>query len=131
MCVGVCLCMCVKTQIMNYLLSRSLFDDKLAKSVKVLTAASVQRRYQEAKKGAKRDIDVDARLWVLKKEETESFIKVRPIDGFSEINSSFSEKNMSKSENNDTKERKVKKRKEKESIESVCAKHPHRHHTRM
>ena len=44
------------TQIMNYLLSRSLFDETLAKSVKVLTAASIQRRYQEAKKGSKRDI---------------------------------------------------------------------------
>lgn len=97
-------------QIMNYLLSRSLFDETLAKSVKVLTAASVQRRYQEAKKGAKRDIDVDERLWVLKKEETKGFIKVHPFEGFSDIKISFSEKNTDKSENNGIKKRKEKKR---------------------
>ncbi|MDE5564440.1 MAG: DUF4373 domain-containing protein, partial [Oscillospiraceae bacterium] len=100
-------------QIMNYLLSRSLFDNTLAKSVKVLTAASVQHRYQEAKKGSKRDIEVDARLWVLKKEETESFIKMRPVNDFSSINDCFSEKNLNKSENNS--QSKVKKSKEDES----------------
>lgn len=68
-------------QIMNYLLSRSLFDDTLAKSVKVLTAKSVQLRYQEAvrKRAAKRSsecIEVEEKFWVLKKEDTESFIKV-------------------------------------------------------
>lgn len=54
-------------QIINYLLSRSLFDDTLAKSVKVLTAASIQRRYQEAKntrKSTQPDIDVEAKFWV-------------------------------------------------------------------
>ena len=74
------------TQIMNYLLSRSLFDETLAKSVKVLTAASIQRRYQEAKKGSKRDIVVERDYWLLQKDETNSFIKFYPFEDNSENN---------------------------------------------
>lgn len=103
-------------QIMNYLLSRSLFNDKLAKSVKVLTAESIQRRYQEAKKGGKTDIEVEAKFWVLQKEDTLDFIKVRPLKCFSEINHSFSEKNSDYSENNNTKKSKEKESKENKSI---------------
>ena len=105
-------------QILSYLFSRSLLvvkESKLAVPVKIITAASVQRRYQAAKKGAKRDIDVAAEFWVLEKEETESFIKVRPENGFSGNNESFSGKYENKSRNNDTKESKVKESKEKES----------------
>lgn len=107
------------TQILNYLFSRSLLqviESKLAVPVKVITASSVQRRYQEAKKGAKRDIDVEPEFWVLKAEETESFIKVRPLLDCSEKNHSKSEKNYNKSEKNDIKERKENKSKGKESI---------------
>lgn len=111
-------------QIMNYLLSRSLFDDTLAKSVKVLTAASVQRRYQEAKKYCKTDIEVEDKFWVLKKEETLSFIKMRPADGFSKNNLHFSEKNPDNSEINDTKESKGNKSKVKESISDKADKPP-------
>lgn len=100
-------------QIVNYLFSRSLlFNDILAKSVKVLTAASIQRRYQEAKKGGKRDIEVDGKLWVLKNEETLGCIRVRSKKVNSEINASFSGKNGNKSENYDTKESKVKESKD-------------------
>lgn len=106
------------TQIMNYLFSRSLLqllESKLAIPVKVLTAASIQRRYQSAKKGGKKDIEVEAEFWVLNENETESFIKVHSVLGFSENNDSFSEKNTDKSENYDSKESKVKKSKEKYS----------------
>ena len=106
------------TQIMNYLFSRSLLvliESTLAVPVKAITAASVQRRFQAAKKGAKRDIDVAAEFWVLKENETESFIKVHPFGGNSENNINKSEKNPDKSEKNYTKESKVKKSKEKES----------------
>lgn len=103
-------------QIMNYLLSRSLFNDKLAKSVKVLTAESIQRRYQEAKKGGKTDIEVEAKFWVLPLEDTLDFVKVRPLKGFSEINLGFSEKNSDDSENNNTKKSKEKESKENKSI---------------
>lgn len=105
------------TQIMNYLFSRSLLvtiESTLAVPVKVITAASVQRRYQAAKKGAKRDVDVAAEFWVLKENETESFIKVRPVNGNSEKNDNKSGKNILNSEKNYTKESKGKKSKEKE-----------------
>ena len=106
-------------QIIDFLLSRSLFDDTLAKSDKVLTAASVQRRYQEAKKGSKREFEVEAGYWLLKAEETYSCIKVCQNQSFSENNYSFSEKNPSKSEKNSVKESKVNKSKVKESILSA------------
>lgn len=109
-------------QIMNYLFSRSLLvmiESKLAVPVKVITAKSVQLRYQEAKKGAKRDIYVDERIWLLKKEETEPFIKMHPSENNSGKNYSYSEKNDSKSEKNHTKESKVKESKVKES--KVCS----------
>ena len=116
------------TQILNYLFSRSLLrviESKLAVPVKVITAESVQRRYQAAKKGAKRDIEVAAEFWVLKKDETESFIKVRPVNGFSENNASNSEKNFDKSEKKCIKESKVKESKEKESKEEETASPSH------
>lgn len=105
------------TQIMNYLLSRSLFNDTLAKSVKVLTAASIQRRYQEAKKGGKRDVEVEAEFWVLKKDETLSFIKVRHAGDNSRNKHSFSGNYSGFSENNGIKKSKVNKSKENESKE--------------
>ncbi len=105
-------------QILNFLLSRSLFDGKLAKSDKVLTAKSVQRRFQEAKKGLKRDVEVEAEYWLLDESETLSFIKVRPSNNKSEINGSKSEKNGSKSGINSTKESKEKKSKVNESKEN-------------
>lgn len=98
-------------QIIAYLFSRSLLNGTLAESVKVITAASIQRRYQEAKKGVKRDIVVRAEYWLLSPEETLSHIKVRPREGFSEKNGSNSENNGSNSENNGTKESKVNKSK--------------------
>ena len=106
------------TQILNHLFSRSLLvviESKLAVPVKIITAASVQRRYQAAKKGAKRDVDVAAEFWVLKENETESFIKVRPVNGNSRKNDNKSEKNILNSEKNYTKESKVKESKVKES----------------
>lgn len=112
------------TQILNYLFSRSLLvliESKLAVPVKVVTAVSVQRRFQAAKRGAKRDVDVAAEFWVLKENETESFIKVRSVDSFSRNNSGFSEKNADKSRKKYTKESKVKESKEKESKEEETA----------
>jgi hypothetical protein len=107
-------------QIVAFLLSRSLLqrlDNKLAKSDTAVSAKSIQRRYQEAKKGAKRDVSVEAERWLLEKSETLSFIKVYPKNGFSEKNGSKSEKNPDKSEINSTKERKEKERKVKDRKE--------------
>lgn len=99
-------------QILKYLFSRSLLceikDSTLAKSVTIVTATSIQRRYQEAKRGAKRDVVVEAKYWVLEKSETLSFIKVHPNKNKSEINNDKSEKNINKSTIYNTKESKVK-----------------------
>ncbi len=109
-------------QIVGYLLSRSLITEiKLAESVKVLTAESVQRRYQEAKANSRRDIYVTAEFWVLEKEETLSFIKVRPFSDFNRKNGSFYRKNPSFYRKNSTKESKVKKSKVKERKEGETA----------
>lgn len=99
-------------QILKYLFSRSLLceikDSTLAKSVTIITAKSIQRRFQEAKRGAKRDVTVEAKYWLLKKDETLSFIKVHPENSLSEKNISKSEKNYDKSKIYCTKESKVK-----------------------
>ncbi|NOW92359.1 DnaD/phage-associated family protein [Clostridium beijerinckii] len=103
-------------QIMNFLLERSLFDDTLFKSDKVLTSIGIQRRFQEAIKSraSKRAVEI-TKFWLLEKNETQSFIKVNPNPNKSENNSNKSENNSSKSEINDTKKSKVNKNKVKES----------------
>lgn len=102
-------------QIMKFFCKRSLFDDTLFTADTVLTAKSIQRRYQEARKGSKRDIFVEAKLWLLEKVETLGFIKVRPVSDFSQKNNDFSEKNSDYSGNYSTKESKENKSKGKES----------------
>ena len=63
-------------QVLNFLLKRSLFNDKLFSSDKVLTSAGIQRRWQLAKKEAARKTPIEVgRYWLLSKEETEPFIK--------------------------------------------------------
>lgn len=63
-------------QVLNFLLKRSLFNDKLFSSDKVLTSAGIQRRWQLAKKEAARKTPVKVgRYWLLSEEETEPFIK--------------------------------------------------------
>src|SRR5471030_1574752 len=103
-------------QIMNFLLERSLFNDTLFKSDKVLTSIGIQRRFQEAIKtrASKRTVEID-KFWLLEKNETQSFIKVNLDNSKSEINSNKSENNSSKSEINDTKKSKVNKTKVNES----------------
>lgn len=98
-------------QVLNYLLKRSLFDNTLFRSVKVLTSAGIQERFQLAVKSRalKNPVQVREDLWLLKKEETEPFIKVNPFLNKSKNNESFSENNSNKSENNATKESKVNK----------------------
>lgn len=102
-------------QLMKFFCRRSLFDDKLFTADTILTAKSIQRRYQEARKGSKREIFVDNKSWLLESFETLGFIKVRPCEDFSEKNPCFSEKNPSNSRKNSTKESKVKESKVKES----------------
>lgn len=100
-------------QIINFFCKRSLFDNTLFTTDKVLTSAGIQKRYQEmVKSRAKKNmVTVSAKFWLLKKEETQSFIKVHPNLDNSEKNNGYSKKNSFKSENNTTKESKVKKSK--------------------
>ena len=103
-------------QIMTYLFSRSLLT-KLTKvstlviPVTIITSHGIQRRFQQAVKARaqKTPIAVEEAFWLLKKTETESFIKITHQGGFSENNPSFSKKNPSNSENNAIKESKVNK----------------------
>ncbi|RKJ46532.1 DUF4373 domain-containing protein [bacterium 1XD8-76] len=99
-------------QVLTYLVSRSLLTMRtLAGSVTVITSPGIQKRYQEAKKGCKRQIEVDPDIWLLNENETESCIKVMNNDSNSEKNQSNSEKNQSNSEKNHIKENKEKKSK--------------------
>lgn len=102
-------------QVMKYLVSRSLLTmSTLANSVTIITSPGIQRRYQEAKRGLKRQTEVDEEIWLLSESETLSCIKVTKNPNNSEKNPSFSEKNESNSEKNHTKENKGKEIKEKE-----------------
>ena len=102
-------------QVLAYLASRSLLTvSKLANSVTVITSPGIQKRYQEAKKGCKRQIEVDAEIWLLSKEETASCIKVTQNTSNSEKKPSNSEKKPSNSEKNTIKESKVNKSKVKQ-----------------
>lgn len=110
-------------QIISFLLSRSLLTeikgDKLAKSDTVLTAASVQRRYQEAVKGLRRDVCVKAEYWLLEPEDTLSIIKTCSENNKSGKNEGKYSKNGSKSGKNPTNKIKENKIKEKENNLSV------------
>lgn len=104
-------------QIMNFLLGRSLFNDTLFRSDKVLTSRGIQLRYQEAVKtrASKNPITVNEKFWLLNEKETKGFIKVRHSENYSEKNADYSEKNESCSAEKHTKKSKEKKSKVEES----------------
>lgn len=95
-------------QVLNFLLERSLFDSKLFQSDKVLTSAGIQKRYQEAvKTRASKKAIIVGKYWLLKEEETASYIKVTLFEdksenncGKSEINSSLSVEKIHKVKEN-------------------------------
>ena len=91
-------------QVLNFLLERSLFDNTLFQSDKVLTSAGTQRRYQAMVKARalKNPITVE-RFWLLQEEETETFIKVNPSLNNSENYPNNSKKNNDNSEKNNIK----------------------------
>ncbi len=107
-------------QILNYLVTRSLFfDDKLYHSVKVLTAKSVQRRYQSAKCAGSKSAasiaaEVDGNYWLLSPEETNSHIQVTHFLNKEGKNTDKEQNNADKEQKNATKESKAKKSREKE-----------------
>ena len=107
-------------QMLSFFRKRSLFDDTLFTADKILTSGAIQRRYQDAVKqrALKNPVQVDEKFWLLSKEETQSFIKVRPQNSFSENNEGYSENNGSFSENNPHKVKESKVNKSK--VNNVC-----------
>ena len=97
-------------QVLNFLLSRSLFDNTLFQSDKVLTSAGIQRRFQLAIKERARKNPIEVgRFWLLKKEDTEPFIKCTLFEGFSGKGEGFSGKNAGYSPEESPKKSKVNK----------------------
>lgn len=95
-------------QVLTFLLERSMFDKQLFQSDAVLTSAGIQRRFQLAVKtrAKKNPIEVE-RFWLLKKEETEPFIKVTLFNDNSEKKENNSKKNNDNSQEESLKESKV------------------------
>jgi len=63
-------------QVMTFLVSRSLLYKRiLTDSDTIITSPGIQKRYQEAVKGLRRDVYVDDRIWILNDEQTAAFIK--------------------------------------------------------
>lgn len=95
-------------QVLTFLLERSMFDKQLFQSDAVLTSAGIQRRFQLAVKtrAKKNPIEVK-RFWLLKKEETEPFIKVTLFNDNSEKKENNSKKNNDNSQEKSLKESKV------------------------
>ena len=97
-------------QVLNFLLSRSLFDNTLFQSDKVLTSAGIQRRFQLAVKERARKNPIEVgRFWLLKKGETEPFIKCTLFEGSSGKSEGFSGKNEGNSAEESLKKSKVNK----------------------
>ena len=63
-------------QIINFFCKRSLFDNKLFTTDKIITSAGIQKRYQLMikQRALKKTVSVNERFWLLEKEETETFI---------------------------------------------------------
>ncbi|MCM1400335.1 MAG: DUF4373 domain-containing protein [Clostridium sp.] len=104
-------------QIKTFLVGRSLLTESiLASPDTILTSPGIQKRYQEAVKSLKREVYVDAEIWLLNKEETASFIKVTRKNDKSEKKEDKSKINGDKSEKNHTKEIKLKETKRNKNI---------------
>lgn len=97
-------------QVINFLLKRSLFDNKPFNSDKVLTSAGIQKRFQlmvkERARKSGRFIDVGAD-WLLNRADTEPFIKCTLFEDIPSNNNSFSENNSNNSKEQSIKESKV------------------------
>lgn len=96
-------------QVMIYLCRRDLLTKVTVTQplhgVDYLTGTGIQRRFQMMAKSRKRDVCVIKELWLLKREETEPFIKVFPFVGLSGNNMSFSGRNSRFSEGKPPKEK--------------------------
>ena len=98
-------------QVLNFLLERSLFDNTLFQSDKVLTSAGIQKRFQLAVKERARKNPIEVgRYWLLEKKATEPFIKCTLFQKNPGNACGYSGKNPEDSENKCTKKSKVNKK---------------------
>lgn len=70
----------------------------------IITSPGIQKRYQEAVKSLRRDVFVDADIWLLDERETATFIKFTQKEPKCSKNGNKSGKNNNKSVKNNTKE---------------------------
>ena len=70
----------------------------------IITSPGIQKRYQEAVKSLRRDVFVDADIWLLDERETAAFIKFTPKEPKCSKKGNKCRKNNDKSSKNDTKE---------------------------
>lgn len=95
-------------QVLNFLLKRSLFNDKLFGSDKVLTSTGIQKRFQLAIKERARKNPIEVgRYWLLNERETEPFIKCTLFEINTGNTPSFSGKNLHNSTEESLKKSKV------------------------
>lgn len=111
-------------QIMTFLVNRSLLERILVNSDTIITSPGIQKRYQEAVKSLRRDIQVDEQIWLLDNKDTASCIKYTKNVDKSGKNDSLSCRNDSKSSKNRTKEIKGKEIKENERKQNHKADKP-------
>lgn len=109
-------------QMLNFLLKRSLLDDTLFQSDKVLTSTGIQKHYQDAVKerGKKNPVSVNEKFWILSEEDTQGFIKVQHFSDNSEKLTSNSGKKASNSGKTDLNKIKINKIKENKSKAAVA-----------
>lgn len=116
-------------QVMSFLVSRSLLMkiSILAGSDTVITSPGIQRRYQEAAKSLRRDVNVDRDVWLLSEEETAQFIKVcnnQDKYGINPDKYSENDSKCSKNPINENKEKEIKGNERKGKEAAAETRHP-------
>lgn len=106
-------------QVMTFLTNRSLLTSITVGTDTIITSPGIQKRYQEAVKGLRRDVFVNSEIWLLSKEETATCIKFTLNKSKSGKNSDNSSKNKSKSSKNSTNE--MKRKEIKEIEKDICS----------
>jgi hypothetical protein len=85
--------------------------DLLPIPVTIITSPGIQRRYMEAVKSLRRDVEVSSEIWLLDEKETATYIKCTQKSSLYSKNRDKYGKNYSKSGKNPTKEKKLNKKK--------------------
>ena len=101
-------------QVLTFLVGRSLLTSITTNSDTIITSPKIQKTYQEAIKGLRRDIEVDPEIWLLKEEDTAPFIKNTQKQGLYSKNHSKYGNNGNENGVYDINKIKENKRKEKE-----------------